>query len=428
MPSTDLFENEHQLRILQSIIETAIDGIFLIDTDGFILLCNAAGEKLFGYNVGELAGKNISLLIPLPHDENPTGYVQNYLRTGIKKIIGIGTEIEGLRKDGTLFFARLAVSDIILNGVHYFSGIIHDLTDVKKIEHELTKLNHQLEQKIDERTTELQDAINRLLDTNMLLSESIEKHKAYESALLSTRDELAKSLEKEQELGILKSRFISMASHEFKTPLASILSSAALISRYETFEQAEDRKRHIERIKASVTHLNTILSDFLSIARLEEGRFELKVSRFELDTIIADLLGEMEVLLKPDQTLTFEYKTKKLGMISDKNIIRNILFNLLSNAIKYSDEGSKINCKVKLRGVNIIIEIRDNGIGIPDQEIRHIGTRFFRASNVSHLQGTGLGLNIVRTYLNFMKGNLTFKSHAEKGTTFILTIPARHEK
>ena len=123
----------------------------------------------------------------------------------------------------------------------------------------------------------------------------------------------------------------------------------------------------------------------------------------------------------------FEYKTKDLAMVSDKNIIRNILYNLLSNAIKYSEADSKIECKVKHKGDKIVIEIKDEGIGIPDQDMKHIGTRFFRASNVSHLQGTGLGLNIVNSYLNFLKGNLTFKSR-EKGTTFILTIPAHHEK
>ncbi|MEO5906893.1 MAG: HAMP domain-containing sensor histidine kinase, partial [Saprospiraceae bacterium] len=208
------------------------------------------------------------------------------------------------------------------------------------------QLNQQLEQIVVERTTELQDAIDRLLETNLLLNQSIEKHKAFEAALLSTRDELKRSLEKEKELGNLKSRFISMASHEFKTPLSSILSSAALISRYNKTDQVEDRGRHVDRIKASVIHLNTILTDFLSITRLEEGRFEPQVSQFAVDALIADLLSEIEVLLKPQQALSFEYKTDKLEMISDKNIFRNILYNLLSNAIKYSGESTSIECKV----------------------------------------------------------------------------------
>jgi len=419
---------EQPYQLLQSLVETAIDGIFVIDAQGIIMLCNPAACKLFGYHAEELKGKNISILMLSPGYELPEGYVHNYLETGIKQNIGTGREIEGLRKDGKRFPARLALSEMILNGEHYFTGIIHDLSDVKTIENELLRLNQELEQIIADRTTELQDAVNRLLDTNLLLNQSIEKHKAYEAALLSTRDELKKSLDKEKELGNLKSRFISMASHEFKTPLSSILSSAALISRYATTEQAADRERHVDRIKASVTHLNTILTDFLSITRLEEGRFQLQIGKFRIDALISDLLSEIEVLLKPQQTLSFEYKTDKLEMMSDKNIVRNILYNLLSNAIKYSEEKTSISCKVKAKGKNIIIEIKDQGVGIPTKDREHIGTRFFRSSNVTHLQGTGLGLNIVRSYLNFLKGTLSFKSHQDVGTTFIVTIPAEHEK
>ena len=415
------------LSILQSIVETAIDGIFLMDTSGTIRMCNAAAGRLFGYEHDFLIGQNIALLMPSPHKEAHGQYVHNYLTTGIKKIIGIGREVQALRKDGSLFPARLAVSEIIMDGKHYFTGIIHDLTDVKAIEHKLLQLNQELEQLIHERTAELQDAVNRLLDTNQLLNQSIEKHKAYEEALLLTRDELKKSLENEKELGNLKSRFISMASHEFKTPLSSILSSAALISRYNHADQASDRERHIERVKASVTHLNTILTDFLSITKLEEGRFTPHITSFSLDTVMADLVSEIEMLLKNEQILTLTYETTELSMQSDKNIVRYILYNLLSNAIKYSESQTTITCKVKRKGKNMIIEIRDQGMGIPIADRKHIGTRFFRASNVSHLQGTGLGLNIVTSYLGYLKGELTFKSHEDAGTTFIVTIPAIYE-
>ncbi|HZV68935.1 MAG TPA: PAS domain-containing sensor histidine kinase [Saprospiraceae bacterium] len=428
MPPQNPFAKEHPLSILKSIVETAIDGIFLMDTEGIILMCNPAGHSLFGYIPGELVGKDITILMPSPHRQNHATYVHNYLRTGIKKIIGIGREIEALRKNGTLFPARLGVSEIIMDEQHYFTGIIHDLTQFKNIERELVQLNQELEKMVSDRTNELQDAINRLLDTNLLLNQSIEKHKADEIALMDARDELKRSLEKEKELGILKSRFISMASHEFKTPLSSILSSAALISRYETTEQADDRRRHVERIKASVTHLNLILTDFLSISKLEEGLVHLKITKFTIDTLITDLMSEMEVLLKKGQELTFDYNTTQLEMCSDKNIIRNILYNLLSNAIKYSEENQPIHGVVTSNEKNIIIEIRDRGIGIPTDDLKHIGTRFFRASNASHIQGTGLGLNIVHSYLNFLRGSLTFTNHEEGGTTFTLTIPALHEK
>lgn len=428
MPGQYPLENEIPARILQSIVETAIDGIFLIDTDGKILMCNKAAHQIFGYESGELMGKDIAILMPSPYREHHSRYIKDYIQSGNNKIIGIGREIEGLRKNGSFFPARLAVSEIIIDRHHFFTGILQDLTEKKQIEEALITLNQELEQMVADRTAQLEDAVQRLLQTNQLLNLSIEKHKAGESALLSTRDELKKSLEKEKELGILKSRFISMASHEFKTPLSSILSSAALILRYDGAGQEMARKRHVDRIKASVTHLNTILTDFLSITRLEEGKFDPQISRFKLDALLDDLHSEMEVLLKTEQTLTFEYCTNQLLMHSDKNIIRNILYNLLSNAIKYSEERTSIHVRVRRAGQQFIFDIRDEGMGIPQQDQKHIGTRFFRASNVSHLQGTGLGLNIVKTYLNFLKGDLTFRSNEDKGTTFTLSIPVEHEK
>lgn len=420
--------HDNPLNILESIVETAIDGIFLIDTRGKVLRVNSAGLDLFGYTTAEVLGQNISMLMPAPHRENHDGYIHNYLDSGIKKIIGIGREIEGRRKDGSLFPARLAVSEIIIGEEHYFTGIIQDLTPMKAVQEEIIKLNHELEQLVIERTTELQDAVNLLLETNQQLNKSIEKHKSYELALLATRDELRKSLEKEKELSSLKSRFVSMASHEFKTPLASILSSAALISKYTTTEQALDRSRHVDRIKSSVNHLNNILMDFLSITRLEEGQFVPVITRFSLTGMLADLKNEADGLLKKGQQLICDHDFEDIDMKSDKNILRNILYNLISNAVKYSDEGKKITCRIRLEEEIFLIQISDEGVGIPPEDQKHIGSRFFRASNVVNVPGTGLGLNIVLSYLHALKGNLEFESQQGVGTTFTITLPLSYEK
>jgi len=420
--------HDNPLNILESIVETAIDGIFLIDTRGIVLRVNSAGLSLFGYTADEVLGQNISMLMPAPHRANHDRYIHNYLDSGIKKIIGLGREIEGKRKDGTLFPARLAVSEIIIGNEHYFTGIIQDLTRMKAVQEEIIKLNHELEQLVIERTTELQDAVNLLLETNQQLNKSIEKHKSYEIALLATRDELRKSLEKEKELSSLKSRFVSMASHEFKTPLASILSSAALISKYTTTEQAPDRNRHVDRIKSSVNHLNNILMDFLSITRLEEGQFVPVISRFSLTDMLAELKNEAEGLLKKGQQLICDHDFEDIDMKSDKNILRNILYNLVSNAVKYSDEGKKITCRIRLEEDVFLIQITDEGVGIPPEDQKHIGSRFFRASNVVNVPGTGLGLNIVLSYLHALKGNLEFESQQGVGTTFTITLPLSYEK
>ena len=423
-----LFEKDNPGNILKSIVETAIDCIILIDTSGTILMINRGGINLFGYAEEELLGKNITLLMPSPHKEIHHQYIHKYLDTGIKKIIGIGREVDGLRKDGTMFPARLAVSEIIVEDTHYFTGIIHDLTEMKDVQAHIIQLNRELEQLVIDRTIELQDAVNLLLETNQQLNRSIEKHKTFEMALLATRDELRKSLEKEKELNTLKSRFVSMASHEFKTPLASILSSAALIARYENADQTADRNRHVERIKSSVTHLNNILMDFLSITRLEEGQFVPVISTFLLEALLNELSTEADQMLKKGQKLICSYELEHLEMKSDKNILRNILYNLISNAIKYSDEGKTIHFDVRRMDNSVIMQIRDEGVGIPLADQKHIGSRFFRASNVVNVPGTGLGLNIVIAYLHALKGELAFESEPGTGTTFTISLPIMHEK
>jgi two-component system sensor kinase FixL len=422
------FNQENALSILKSVVETAVDAILVIDTSGTMLMVNPAVTTLFGYAPDEILGRNISMMMPAPHRENHDGYLKNYLTTGVKKIIGIGREVEGLRKDGTRFPLRLAVSEIILDNTHYFTGIIQNLTEMQKVQQEIIKLNHELEQMVIDRTTELQDTVNLLLETNLQLNQSIEKHKAYEIALVATRDELRKSLEKEKELSLLKSRFVSMASHEFKTPLSSILSSAALISKYTTTEQDPDRSRHVDRIKSSVNHLNNILTDFLSITRLEEGQFVPVISRFHFKTLLQDLKSETEGLLKKEQKFILDQNIEGLELKSDKNILRNILYNLISNAVKYSDEGKKITCRITAAGDEIRIEITDEGMGIPPEDQKHIGSRFFRASNAVNVPGTGLGLNIVMAYLHSLNGQLSFESEQGVGTTFTITLPIQYEK
>jgi two-component system sensor kinase FixL len=428
MPVPDLFPKGAHLNVLTSIVETAIDGILLIDSQGTILMVNTAGTDLFGFSQEEMLGQNISMLMPPPDRENHDTYIHNYQTTGIKKIIGIGREVQGRKKDGSLFPVRLAVSYVMIEGKPYFTGILQDITAMKAAQQRIINLNNELKQNVIDKTAELQETVNLLLETNQQLKRSIEKHKSYESALLATRDELKKSLAKEKELNSLKSRFVSMTSHEFKTPLSSILSSASLISKYVTTEQETDRSRHVERIKSSVNHLNGILLDFLSLTRIDEGHLTPVISSFSVKELLVHLQAETQDLLKKDQKLICIHEIEDFRMNSDKNVLRNILYNLLSNAIKYSDEGKKILCSVSTAQDQIKISITDEGMGIPEEDQKHIGSRFFRATNVINVPGTGLGLNIVLSYLHTLKGELSFVSHQGEGTTFTIQLPLNYEK
>lgn len=403
---------------LDAIIQTAVDGIITISGRGIIESVNPATCKLFGYEVPEMLGQNIAMLMPMPHSHAHDGYLHNYLTTGHKKIIGIGREVLGKKKDGTTFPFWLAVSEVNLGGKRLFTGIVHDMTEQKKAEAELLVLNQELEGRIAERTERLSDVVNKLLATNQQLYHEIQERKAAEQSLLLLQVELQQALKKEQDLGLLKTRFVSMASHEFRTPLSTILSSASLMEQYTQTEQQDKRHRHYVKIKNSVEMLTMLLNDFLSISRLEEGKVELHLEKINFHTFCQEVIEEMTGLLKKGQRIVTNHKDDGLVVEMDKKLLKLILINLISNASKYSDEGETIVCETKLDGQFFTINIIDKGMGIPEEDQPHMFDRFFRASNAMNIKGTGLGLHIVKRYAEMMNGELTFESELSKGSIF----------
>lgn len=408
---------------LQAIIETAIDGIITIDERGIIETVNSAAASLFGYLPEELIGKNIRILMPSPFRQQHDDYIERYKTTGEARIIGIGREVPGMRKDGSTFPMRLAVSEVFLENKRIFTGICHDLSDVKRAEEKIRKLNEELEEKVIERTEELASVVNKLLNTNKKLQYEVQERKSAETALRESTKEIQKALEKEKELSELKSRFVSMASHEFRTPLSTILSSISLLSRYTESNQQEKRDKHIQRIKSAVRNLTGILNDFLSLSKLEEGKIENQPFEFELQELCPEVIDEIQGLLKDGQEIIHEGLPSHMTVNWDKRLVKNILFNLLSNAIKYSDEGKKIFLKERLEGDYLLIDITDQGIGIPEADQGYLFTRFFRAANAMNIQGTGLGLNIVKRYIDLVGGSITFDSQLNVGTTFTVCLP-----
>ncbi len=232
--------------------------------------------------------------------------------------------------------------------------------------------------------------------------------------------ELTNALEREKANNEMKSRFVSFASHEFRTPLSAILSSSSLIELYNKPEQEEQRLKHINRISSSVKHLTEILNDFLTHGELEQKNIEVKNSLFNLPEFIKIVIEDMSGMVNgKKQHIIYDHDGEVMIKQSSK-ILKNILLNLLSNASKYSPIEKDILISSSVSNDRVSITVKDHGIGIPEEDQTKLFSQFFRASNVENIQGTGLGLAIVKKYVELLDGTINFISQPNKGTTFTI--------
>jgi signal transduction histidine kinase len=274
--------------------------------------------------------------------------------------------------------------------------------ELEKITRDIGLLNAELETKVEQRTLILREALQELE---------------------RSQGELNEALSKEKELNEIKSRFVSMASHEFRTPLSTVLSSAALLSRYTQSVDQDKRDKHIKRIKDSVKHLNDLLEDFLSLGKLEEGRIRTEMAEFPIKEFLDEIVEEMRALTKPGQEIHCDCPGDH-SFVSDKRLLRNILINLLSNASKFSPDGAGIWLTVQYApGQDMLLSVRDEGIGISAEDQQHLFSTFFRGANAQNIEGTGLGLHIVRRYADLLGGTLGLESVLDRGTTITVRLP-----
>lgn len=250
----------------------------------------------------------------------------------------------------------------------------------------------------------------------LFVAKNITKHRNLEKHLLN-------NLQNEKELNILKSRFVTMASHEFRSPLTTILTSSFLLEHYTGTKLEQERKKHLDRIRRAVHGMTELLNDFLSIAKLEEGKVKVLLDVLDLPSFFEEFLQEITLLKKDGQEIEFKWEGNLNRFRTDKQLLKNILMNLISNAIKYSPPSGNIELSVVEEHHQICIQVRDYGIGIPEEEQKHIYKRFFRAHNAAQIQGTGLGLNLIRKYVKLLKGNIAFTSSENQGTTFKVYLP-----
>lgn len=406
----------------QQYLDIANTIIVVLDRDGKVELLNEKGCQMLELEEGKAVGQDwMELAVPVASRSEVAvvfkalikgrniDYYENELasRSGKRHLVAWHNTV--------LTDERGQVRGTLSSGI--------DISAQRAAEDRIIRLNADLEKRVEARTEELAQVVNQLLGINKQLKHEIAEREAAEAALRANEKQLKAALEKEKELNELKSRFVSMASHEFRTPLSTILSSADLVEAYTQEAQQEKRLRHTQRIKASVANLTSILNDFLSLSRLEEGKLSTNFSTFQAEEIWEEVSEGVQGMLKKEQQLRVDGLEKLPELYTDRRMLQNILYNLLSNAIKYSAAGQPIDCRLQAEAGRLHIEIQDYGIGIPESEQQHLFTRFFRAHNVENIQGTGLGLNIVKGYVELMGGSIRFESKMGQGATFFVELP-----
>ncbi len=393
----------------KAVFQNASLGILVINKSGIITLANDFLLAQFGYaDADELVGKKMEILIPVRYHDQHIIDRAHYIEDPVKRPMGMGRDLFGVKKDGTEMPLEISLSSYTSNEGVFSIAFISDISKRIEVQNKLREqrltladmnkrmeaLNEELEKKVEARTSTLQETLQKLE---------------------ASKEELSKALSKEKDLNDLKSGFVSMASHEFRTPLSTILSSASLLAKYKLTDEQPKRDKHVQRIKSSVINLNNILNEFLSLGKIEDGKITAHQSVFDIENLISQQVNEMTEIFKPGQKVNYVHKGNA-EVILDEVLFKNILINLLSNAAKFSGENKPVFITTSVTDKIIHFCIKDEGIGISKKDQGHLTEMFFRASNAINIPGTGLGLHIVGKYVEMMDGKIEIKSELEKGT------------
>ena len=360
---------------LEAILDTVVNGIITVDHRGMIQTVNRAMTQIFGYEAAEMIGRKINMLMADPNQYQDDDQLGDLMASSED-----GCEFEGRRKDGSSFPLYIALSRMALDKHRLYTGVVQDMTT-----------RHQLE------------------------AERLETER------------LAVALENEREIRQLKNRYISMMSHELKTPLASIRLASDFIKRYEDRATPDEKAESITTIEAQVAYLSEIVDDVTTLSKAEFMGEELELEYFDLETFLRDVLEEFTWVHRATHQLIYAGLNRRIEAQFDRKLLRRAITNLMSNAIKYSPEGGEVHLSLAVEEGLATIRLSDRGIGIPPEDLPRLFDAFHRAVNVGKLPGTGLGLAIARQAIELHGGTITVDSALGKGTTFVITLPLLQE-
>ncbi|MFK8054655.1 MAG: ATP-binding protein [Saprospiraceae bacterium] len=416
----------HQIEAIQN---ATVDAIFTLTSKGRLLSVNDAACVMFGYEKAELLEIKLTELMTSESAALEAKHLRLYDVSSVTRLPDGVRNVEGKRKNGEILPLRLNIRSVHTADQTYYTCVVHDLSGYKKsrdrimdLHRQLSEHNESLESKVNERSLQLEKSINDLAAANKRLAREIKEREAIAISLQRREMQLERLLHKERELGELKSRFVSMASHEFRTPLTTMLSSVEIIEMAVT-DGPPVLYKHTHRIREGIGYLRNVLEDFLQLGKLDVKGTDLLIQEFDLQEFFERMTEDLNLMCKPGQDIELEIDDEIQSTNHSINGLRICITNLLTNAIKYSDQGSAIDIEVCKQGDYLVVEVKDEGIGIPKRDLKFLFERFFRASNAETEKGTGLGLHIVARYVEAMNGTIKVESAPGEGTVFILKVP-----
>lgn len=296
----------------------------------------------------------------------------------------------------------IVLSSIIIQKYKVMEEMVRkQFDDLKLIAGELKEVNTNLEEHVKARTKTLEDTLKELE---------------------ISKKELSKSLAHQKELNELKSRIITMASHEFRTPLAIIQSSISLITKYAETGDKESQLKHIQRIKTVISQLTDLIEETLSLNNLDEKKIKLLSEKINVPVFISELIKGIPQTKEMQRIINYNHSGLE-EIMCDKNSLKEVLLILTSNALKFSNGSPEVKITTHTTPENFVLKVEDNGIGISEKDQLHLFERFFRGENALNIQGTGLGLYIIARYIELLKGSVDVVSSLNKGSAFTVKIP-----
>ncbi len=360
-------ELQHTKERVEVILNNSSDAILFLTFDGIIQQVNPAFNELFGYHNGGMFGQS---LLSLAHADS-TEVLLDALIVAVNTGLPSRVDFLAARQDGELINVDMALAAV--REGEKLRGLVCSMRDITERKR--------------------------------------------------TESELLKALEQERELNELKSRFVSIVSHEFRTPLTSILSSSQLLKLYSDRMSDEKKMSHLDKIEDQVTRLTGMLNDILTLGKIEAVGMEFSPVPLDLVAVCRDLTEEIQAITKTPHQIIFSASGESDGFVGDEKLLRQIITNLLTNAVKYSPDGTNVEFTVTYQPGQAVIRIKDEGMGIPEEDQKHLFEAFHRAKNVGEIQGTGLGLPIVKRAVEAHGGTIACESKVGKGTTFTVTLP-----